>query len=180
MAAPPEQAEAAAFLQHLAGSPPVETHISLVFVSPDTVWKLKKAVRLAFLDFTDLEARHRFTLRELELNQPAAPGLYRDVVPLVRRTDGTLALHEPGEVLDWVLRMAHVPHDDFLDEIAAADKLTPELLDALGDAVATYHQSLASSPREDGGTGSDAPCRTGQCAVGARCRLATGCRAGVA
>src|ERR1700758_4617982 len=98
MAVPPEQAEAAAFLQQLAGAAPAETHISLVFVGRDTVWKLKKAVRLAFLDFTDLAARHRFTLRELELNQATAPGLYRDAVPLVRRADGTLALDKPGEV----------------------------------------------------------------------------------
>jgi len=150
MAAPPEQAEAAAFLQRLAGSAPVETHISLVYIGRDTVWKLKKAVRLAFLDFTELEARHRFTLRELELNKPAAPGLYRDVVPLVRRSDGALALDEPGEVIDWVLRMARVPHGDFMDEIAAAGKLTAELLDSLGDAVAAYHRSLASSAREHG------------------------------
>jgi aminoglycoside phosphotransferase family enzyme len=85
MAAPPEQAEATAFLQRLAGASPVETHISLVFVGHDTVWKLKKAVRLAFLDFSDVEARRHFSLRELELNQKAAPGMYRDVVPLVRR-----------------------------------------------------------------------------------------------
>src|SRR5690242_17442427 len=112
MAAPPQQAEAAAFLQRLSGAAPVETHISLVFVGRDTVWKLKKAVRLAFLDFSDLEARRRFSLREMELNQGAAQGMYRDVVPLVRRTDGALALGEEGEILDWVLRMARVPEQD--------------------------------------------------------------------
>ena len=143
MAAPPQQAEAAAFLQRLSGATPVETHISLVFVGRDTVWKLKKAVRLAFLDFSGLEARQRFSLRELELNQAAAQGMYRDVVPLVRRTDGSLALGEEGEVLDWVLRMARVPKQDFLDEIAGAGGLTPGLLDALGDAVAAFHAKLA-------------------------------------
>lgn len=147
MAVPPEQAEAAAFLQQLAGAEPAETHISLVFVGRDTVWKLKKAVRLAFLDFSPLEARHRFAVRELELNSAAAPGMYRDVVPLVRRTDGSLALDEAGDVVDWVLRMARVPHDDFLDVIAADGRLTPDLLDALGDAVATFHKGLAHAPR---------------------------------
>ncbi len=142
MTAPPEQAEVAAFLRRLAGSEPLETHISLVFVGADTVWKLKKAVRLAFLDFTPLEARRRFTLRELELNRVAAPGLYRDVVPVVRRPDGTLGLGDAGEspVIDWVLRMARVPAEDFLDAVAAAGRLTPELLDALGDAVAAFHR----------------------------------------
>jgi uncharacterized protein len=151
MVAPPEQAEAAAFLHALAGSEPLETHISLVFVGRDTVWKLKKAVRLAFLDFTSVEARRHFTRRELELNRPAAPGLYRDVVPIVRRQDGTLDLGESGEepAIDWVLRMARVPAADFLDAVAAAGRLTRELLDALGDAVAGYHRGLPAATGTD-------------------------------
>jgi uncharacterized protein len=148
--APAEQAEAAAFLQELAGSPAVETHISLVFRGADTVWKLKKAVRLAFLDFTSLAARHRFALRELELNADAAPGLYRDVVPIVRQPDGALALGETATtelpVVDWVLRMARVPADDFLDVIAESGRITEPLLDALGDAVAAYHAALPPAP----------------------------------
>ncbi len=145
MPAPPEQAEAAAFLRDLAGSAPVEAHISLVFVGTDTVWKLKNAVRLAFLDFTPLDARHRFAQRELELNRPAAPELYRDVVAIVRDADGALALGETSTdqpVIDWVLRMARVPARDFLDAIAAGGGLTPMLLDALGDTVAAYHDGL--------------------------------------
>lgn len=144
MAAPPEQAEVVSFLRGLAGRDPVETHISLVFIGDDTVWKLKKAVRLAFLDFTPLEARRRFAFRELEINRHAAPGLYRDVVPLVRRSDGMIELGGSGDtdVVDWVLRMARVPAGDFLDEIAATDRLTPELLDALGDTVAAFHSGL--------------------------------------
>jgi aminoglycoside phosphotransferase family enzyme/predicted kinase len=117
-----------------------------VFVGADTVWKLKKAVRLAFLDFTPLDARRRFAMRELELNAPAAPGLYRDVLPVVRAPDGTLTLGDSGEtalpVVDWVLRMARVPADDFFDVIAESGRLTPQRLDALGDTVAAYHQDL--------------------------------------
>ena len=145
MTAPPEQAEVAEFLRGLAGSEPLETHISLVFVGDDTVWKLKKAVRLAFLDFTTLEARRYFAQRELELNRPAAPGMYRDVVAVVRRADGTLGFGDGSDrnAIDWVLRMARVPAGDFLDAVATAGGLTPELLDALGDAVAAFHSDLA-------------------------------------
>jgi uncharacterized protein len=142
VAIPPEQAETAAFLRRLAGTEPVDTHISLVHVGADTVWKLKKAVRLPFLDFTDLAARRHFAERELALNAPAAPGLYRDVVAVVRRPDGSLALAkdaDPQAPLDWVLRMARVPPEDFLDDIAATGRLDAKLLDALADAVAAYH-----------------------------------------
>jgi uncharacterized protein len=146
MAVPAAQREVAVFLRGLSGVEPIETHISLVYRGADTVWKLKKSVRLPFLDFSTPAARHFFVARELELNAPAAPGLYRDVVSVVRRPDGSLALdgNPPPDalVLDWVLRMARVPENDFLDRIAAAGGLTPALLDALGDAVALYHQNL--------------------------------------
>jgi hypothetical protein len=148
MTIPQEQQATAAMLERLAGAPPIETHISLVFVGADTVWKLKKAVKLPFLDFTRIEDRHRFIQRELALNAPAAPGMYRDVVPVVRQADGSLALGEAADAPaeDWVLRMARVPTEDFLNAIVARGELTPSLLDALADAVAAYHQTLPPMP----------------------------------
>jgi aminoglycoside phosphotransferase family enzyme/predicted kinase len=117
----------------------VETHISAVFLGTDTVWKLRKAVKLAFVDFTTLPERERTARRELELNAPNAPGMYRDVVPVVRATDGTLALGGTGEVVDWVVRMARVPEGDFLDTMAARGGLDDMLQDALADEVARLH-----------------------------------------
>ncbi len=147
MSLPESQAEVAAFLSRLTGAVPVETHISAVFLGADVAYKLKKSVHLSFLDFSTLAAREHFCRREYALNAPAAPGLYRDVVAVVRRPDGGLALGAPGEVLDWVVRMARVPAEDFLDRIAARGGLTPALLDAVADAVADYHAALA--PRRD-------------------------------
>jgi len=136
---PAGQAEVAAFLQGLAGVAPIETHISAVFRGADTVWKLKKAIRLPFLDFSRIEDRRRFLQRELELNMPYAPGLYRDVVPIVRGPGGLgLGVADAGGAIDWVLRMARVPEGDFLDRLA----LTPALLDATADAVAEMHAAL--------------------------------------
>ena len=141
-AVPLGQRETVAFLTGQAGSPPVETHISYLFLGQDTVWKLKKAVRLPFLDFTRLEDRHHFCERELALNAPAAPGLYRDVVPIVRQRDGSLAFGGAGEVRDWVVRMARVPASDFLDVLAGESGLPPSMLDQIADAVAAWHASL--------------------------------------
>ncbi len=142
MTIPAEQAATAAALQALAGVPPLETHISAVFIGADTVYKLRKAVRLPFLDFTPLAERERTARRELALNAAAAPGLYRDVVPIRRAENGTLRLDGPGAVVDWVLRMAPVPAPDFLDRMAAEGRITETLLDQLADAVAAYHAAL--------------------------------------
>ena len=144
MTIPLDQSETAAYLRRLAGAEPIETHISLVFLGSDTVWKLKKAVRLSFLDFTRVADRRHFCERELALNGPVAPGLYRDVVAVVRHPDGSLGLGEAcaGTVVDWVLRMARVPAGDFLDVIAAEGRLDAPLLDEVADSIAAYHQAL--------------------------------------
>lgn len=144
MAIPDEQHEVAAFLRGLAGADPIETHISAVYLGADTVWKLKKAVRLSFLDFSTVERRRRYAEREIALNAPHAPGLYRDVVAVTRGADGTIrfAAGQDEPALDWVLRMARVPAGDFLDAVAASGGLTPVLLDAIADTVAAYHARL--------------------------------------
>jgi aminoglycoside phosphotransferase family enzyme/predicted kinase len=145
---PAAQAATAALLQRLTGHPAIETHISAVFVGADEVWKLRKAVRMPFLDFSHLAERHRCALRELDLNAPHAPGLYRQVVPVTRGADGTLTLGGDGEPIDWVVRMARIPATDFFDAIAARGDLTPALLDALGDAVAACHDALPPLARD--------------------------------
>ncbi len=142
---PATQHEAARLLRELAGADPIETHVSAVFVGADTVWKLKKAVNLGFLDFTTLEGRARMLRRELALNASAAPGLYRDVVAIIEGPGGPALSTAAGEgrVLDYALRMARVPAADFLDHMAAAGRLRPPLLRELADAVADYHDHLA-------------------------------------
>lgn len=139
MSIPPTQAEANALLARLSGAAPVETHISAVYVGRDCAWKLKKAVALGFLDFRRTEDRERFCRRELALNAPQAPGLYRDVVAITRGDDGALRIGGEGAAVDWVLRMDPVPAGDFLDAVAARGELTAPLLDAAADAVAAMH-----------------------------------------
>jgi uncharacterized protein len=148
MTIPAEQQEIARYLSGLSGCPPRETHISAVFIGTGTAWKLKKAVRTPFLDFSEPDAREHFLRRELVLNKPAAPGIYRDVVAVSRRPDGSLELGGDNAI-DWVLRMAPVPAGDFLDVIAANGTMSPRLLDDLGDCVAAYHQRLAAVPGQD-------------------------------
>jgi hypothetical protein len=146
MTIPAEQQAVAQFLSGLAGGPPRETHISAVFIGADAVWKLKKAVRMPFLDFTTPAAREHFLRRELEINKPAAPELYQDIIGIIRNHDGTLGFGNDNPI-DFVLRMARVPEADFLDVIVSHGGLTPDLMDALGDTVAAYHARI---PRRDG------------------------------
>ena len=59
-----------------------ETHISHLFFAGELVYKVKKAVRYSFLDFSTLEKRRYFLLEELRLNRRLAPSVYIDVLPI--------------------------------------------------------------------------------------------------
>lgn len=144
---PKPQEPVAALLRGVTGAAPIETHISAVFVGPQDAFKLKKAVTLPFVDQGSLAAREAFCRRELALNKPNAPELYRDVVAVTRGPDGALRLGGEGEAVEWVLRMAPVPEGDFLDAVAARAGLDEGLLDALADTVVAL---LAAAPVAEG------------------------------
>jgi len=146
---PAAQAEAAALLGRLTGARPIETHISAIYVGPDAAYKLKKAVAFTFLDFTALATRERFLRRELALNAPHAPALYRAVHPITRGRDGALRLGGDGAPVEWVLEMAPLREDAFLAFLALRRGLSPAMLDALGDAVAAMHAALPPVPGWD-------------------------------
>jgi hypothetical protein len=138
---PAGQAAAAALLARLTGgTAPVETHISAVFVGPDRVLKLKKAVNLGFLDFTRPEARRRYAERELALNAPAAPEIYRAVHGIPAAADRLIPPDDPAAV-EWAVEMAPVPPGDFLDALAARGGLDGPMLDALADVAVALRGS---------------------------------------
>ena len=53
----------------------VQTHISLVFLADDRVYKVKKAVDLGFLDYSTLDPRRSVCEAEVRLNRRLAPGV---------------------------------------------------------------------------------------------------------
>lgn len=139
-----EQAETIKFLSSghaFAADDPVEiieTHGAYVFLCGDTALKLKRAVKYDYMDLSTVALRKNLIARELELNQPAAPEIYRDMVP-VTHSDTGLALNGGGPVVDWVLRMWRFPAENELDRIAERGALDDRLSTAVGTAIADYH-----------------------------------------
>ena len=60
----------------------LETHVSYLFFTGKTVYKVKKPVDYGFLDFTTLEKRHFYCLQEVALNSRISPQVYLGVVPI--------------------------------------------------------------------------------------------------
>ena len=83
-----EQEEVVAFLGDPASYSGVrrverfETHGNLVFLAGRGRWKIKRAVRFPYMDFSTLEKRHVACIREVEINRRFASALYLGCVPI--------------------------------------------------------------------------------------------------
>lgn len=60
----------------------IETHLSWVLLTGPYAYKIKKAIKLNFVDFSTLEKRHFYCEEELRLNRRLAPSLYLGVLPI--------------------------------------------------------------------------------------------------
>jgi uncharacterized protein len=125
---------------------PIATHAALVFLVGERAYKMKRAVRYSFLDFTTLERRLRALEAELELNRRTAPMLYRRLVPVTREADGRLALAGDGEAVEWLLEMVRFDQAARLDRLAGRGELSAEIVDDLAAEIAEFHDRAA--PRE--------------------------------
>jgi aminoglycoside phosphotransferase family enzyme/predicted kinase len=120
----------------------VETHISYVLLTGDYAYKIKKAVRLGFLDFSTLDRRRRFCDEELRLNRRFAAALYLDVVAITG-TPGAPVLGGSGPILDYAVRMRQFPDRMLLADLLDRHELTSAHVDALAASVADFHARAA-------------------------------------
>jgi aminoglycoside phosphotransferase family enzyme/predicted kinase len=142
---PTDQRDVIAFLSTPAAygrTEPVEridTHISAVWIAGDRVYKLKRAVRYDYVDFSTLELRRRACEAEVRLNRRTAPALYLGVRPVTREANGALALAGQGEPVDWLVEMVRFDQDTLFDRLAERGRLDPALMEGLADAIARLH-----------------------------------------
>jgi aminoglycoside phosphotransferase family enzyme/predicted kinase len=129
----------------------ITTHASRIFMAGDRVYKLKRAVKYSYLDFSTLALRRKSCEEELALNRRTAPNLYLDVQPITREAHG-LALGGKGDSIDWVVVMRRFPQEALFSHLADAGQLTPDLMRRLADGIAAFHRE-AEVIRDFGGTG---------------------------
>ncbi|MGY4475063.1 bifunctional aminoglycoside phosphotransferase/ATP-binding protein [Bradyrhizobium sp. USDA 3364] len=148
------EAGQAAVLSFLAGSgrpnvavQRIDTHCSIVFLEPSRVLKVKRAVKLPYLDFSTLEKRRRACEDEIAVNKRHAPSIYRGVIPITRERDG-LAIGGAGPVVEWAVEMARFDESRTLDRLAP-DAHAAELGDDLAAVLLDSHRAAAISDRSN-------------------------------
>jgi aminoglycoside phosphotransferase family enzyme/predicted kinase len=117
-----------------------ETHISWVFLTGKYAYKVKKPVKLPFLDFSTLRKRKHFCEQELAVNRRLAPQLYLGVVPI----GGSPARPRIGKkpAFEYAVKMRQFPPEARLDRVLAEGRLTQATLAEFADTLAHFHAKM--------------------------------------
>ncbi|MBX3462745.1 MAG: AAA family ATPase [Planctomycetes bacterium] len=121
----------------------VQTHLSVVCLAGDRVYKLKKARRLPFVDFSTLAARRTACRDEVRLNRRLCPDVYLGTAAL-RRHAGRLLFAALGDDegdgdLDVAVVMRRLPADLMLDRMVHERRATVAGIERLARHVAAFH-----------------------------------------
>ncbi|MGH7126232.1 MAG: AAA family ATPase, partial [Stellaceae bacterium] len=130
----------------------LDTHASLIFLVGTRAFKMKRAIKFSYLDYSTLGLRKRYCERELELGRRLAPALYRRLHAVTRAPDGHLAIDGTGEPVEWLLEMRRFDQSASFDRLAEAGRLTPPLMRELADEIAAFH-AAAEVALDRGGSG---------------------------
>jgi len=142
-----DQSEVVTFLEaHLAPARRIDTHGAVVFLVGDRAYKLKRAVKFPYMDFSTADRRAAMCAAEIAINRQLAPEIYLGVVAVRRGVGGKLALSELGkpaaDAVDWLVVMRRFDEDGLFDHLAARGGLTAQLMTALAARIARFHDGL--------------------------------------
>lgn len=142
------QDSAAILMRLLPEADHEETHLSHIFLTGDTVYKLKKQVRLPFADFSTIGKRHAACAEELEVNRESGGELYQDILPIVEK-GGEHRIGGEGIPIDWVVRMHRFEPHDRGDRAMKAGRITNTMLRDFVDHLYRRHQGTPKMARAD-------------------------------
>jgi aminoglycoside phosphotransferase family enzyme/predicted kinase len=125
----------------------IDTHGASVFLAGADVYKVKRAVRFPFMDFSTLEKRRRACESELSVNKANAPDLYLGVVPISRK-DNALTIGSGYEIVEWAVHLRRFDEERTLDRLAARGEFDPGMVAKLAEAVVESHRQ--APVRRDG------------------------------
>lgn len=135
----------------------IETHISWVFLAGELVYKVKKPVVFAFLDYGTSERRRWLCHEEVRLNSRMAPSVYLGVRGLaVHRGRWTLTDSDDPRAVEHVVEMRRFDEERTLARLIDRKEATSAQVAAVGRRLAAFHCAAARLPALEGGAAAQA------------------------
>ncbi|WP_339135393.1 MAG: hypothetical protein WGN25_17810 [Candidatus Electrothrix sp. GW3-4] len=117
----------------------VQTHISLVLLAGDLVYKFKKPVNFGFLDFSTLEKRQHCCEQELLLNRRLCPEIYLDFVT-VTQEGANYTLEGNGKIVEYGVKMTRMPEEKMMGNLIRTGQLDRVHIDTIVDKLTPFYQ----------------------------------------
>jgi aminoglycoside phosphotransferase family enzyme len=116
----------------------IETHISLLFLTGNYVYKVKKPVDFGFLDFTSLGKRKFFCEQEVRLNRRLSPEIYLGVIKITKEGD-RISLDGKGELVEYAVKMKEIPEELLMDRLLEKKQVTPRMIEAVSEKLVKFY-----------------------------------------
>ena len=129
----------------------VQTQMSLILLTGEYVYKIKKPVNLGYLDYTTLEKRHFFCHQELELNRRLCPDAYLAVVPITmslrgaERRSNLLCVEGQGQAIEYAVKMKQLPQDRMMDVLLSRGQATLEMVASVAEKLVDFHEKAETN-----------------------------------
>lgn len=122
-----------------------ETNISWVILTAQVALKIKKNIKLSFLDYSTLALRKYYCEKELELNRRFSH-IYLSVLP-IRLNNGQYSISdEKGEIVEYAVCMKRLQSSKRMDASLERDKVSIEGIDSLAGQLASFHLNAEIIP----------------------------------
>lgn len=124
----------------------LETHVSWVVLTGSFAYKIKKPVKLDFIDASTLQRRRHYCEEELRLNRRLAPDLYVDLVAITLENGRPVISVPDKPAVEYAVRMRQFSASEELPALLASKDVTAAQISALGQLLAEFHLDAAVAP----------------------------------
>ena len=123
-----------------------ETHISLVFLTGNYAYKVKKPVDFGFLDFTSIDKRKYYCEQEVTLNRRLAPTLYLGVIRITEE-DNRIVLDGKGRAIEYAVKMRQIPEEFLMNRLLEKKEVTSGMIEAISEKLVRFYFTAETSDR---------------------------------
>ena len=117
-----------------------QTHISWIILCRDYVYKIKKPVKLSFLDFSTLAKRKYYCEQELTLNQRLTSDMYLNVYPILLDHETFYLGAGAGNIVDYSVVMRRLDNSKEMSKLLLGEKVRKADVRKIAKQLVDFHQ----------------------------------------
>lgn len=115
-----------------------ETHISWVVLCRTVVFKIKKPIKLSFLDFSTLSKRRKYCEQEVRLNRRFTD-IYQDVVPIRLYNSELVVGENNGKLIEYAVQMRRLATHRRMDDLLKRNQVRDNHIIGLAKTISEAH-----------------------------------------